>query len=87
MLRDVLRDSWAYQEIMQEGREEGRQQRLKDQRQRLVAIVQVHFPAIASLAQEQADVMKDPEVLQGLILKVVAAQNEEEARQLLLAIS
>jgi predicted transposase YdaD len=99
MLRDVLRDSWAYQEIMQEGHEEGvqkglkegleegRQQRLKDQRQMLVAIVQVHFPTIAPLAQERADVMKDPEVLQGLILKVVAAQNEEEVKQVLLAVS
>lgn len=103
MLRDVLRDTWAYQEIMQEGREEGlqkgleeglqkgreeeRQQRLKDQRQMLMTIVEVHFSNIAQLAQERADAIKDPEVLQGLILKVVAAQNEEEAKQILLSVS
>ena len=100
MLRDVLRDSWAYQEIMQEGREEGlqkgleegreegreeeRQQRLKDQRQMLVTLVEVHFPNIARLARERADAIKDPEVLQHVILKVVAAQKEEEAKQVLL---
>ena len=111
MLQDILRDTWAYQEIMQEGREEGlqkgleegrekgleegrekgreeeRQQRLKDQRQMLMTIVEVHFSNIAQLAQERADAIKDPEVLQGLILKVVAAQNEEEAKQILLAAS
>ena len=95
MLPDVLRDTWAYQEIMQEGREEGlqegreeeRQQRLKDQRQMLMTIVEVHFSNIAQLAQERADAIKDPEALQGLILKVVAAQNEEEAKQILLSVS
>src|SRR5947207_7063047 len=101
MLQDILRDTWAYQEIMQEGREEGlqkgleegrqegreeeRQQRLKDQRQMLMTLVQVHFSNIAHLAKERADAIKDPEVLQSLILKVVAAQDEEEARQVLLS--
>jgi hypothetical protein len=39
------------------------------------------------LAQERADAIKDPEVLQGLILKMVTAQDEEEARWLLLSVS
>jgi len=91
MLQDILRDTWAYQEIMQEGRQEGReeerQQRLKDQRQMLMSLVQVHFSNIAHLAQERADAIKDPEALQSLILKVVAAQDEEEAKQILLSSS
>src|SRR5260370_617551 len=33
MLRDVLRDTWAYQEIMQEGREEGLQLGIQEGRQ------------------------------------------------------
>src|ERR1700694_4125595 len=65
MLRDILHDTWAYQEIMQEGRQEGvlegRQQRLKDQRQMLMTIVQLHFPQMASLAREQAEGITDPE--------------------------
>jgi len=91
MLQDILRDTWAYQEIMQEGRQEGReeerQQRLKDQRQMLMSLVQVHFSNIAHLAKERADAIKDPEALQSLILKVVAAQDEEEAKQILLSVS
>ena len=99
MLLDILRDTWAYQEIMQEGlqkgleegrqegREEERQQRLKDQRQMLMSLVQMHFSNIAQLAKERADAIKDPEVLQSLILKVVAAQDEEEAKQILLSSS
>ena len=91
MLQDILRDTWAYQEIMQEGRQEGReeerQQRLKDQRQMLMTIVQVHFPNIVHLAQERANAIKDPEVLQRLILKVITVQGEEEAQQILLSAS
>jgi len=95
MHRDALRDSWAYQEILQEGvekglekgREEGlekeRQQRLKDQRQMLMTIVETHFPNITQLAKKQAHAMKDPEALQNLVLKVFAAQSEEQATQIL----
>ena len=103
MHRDVLRDSWAYQEILQEGlqkglekgREEGlekglekeRQQRLKDQRQMLMTIVETHFPNVAQLAKKQAHAIKDPQVLQNLVLKVFAAQTEEQAMQMLFDVS
>jgi len=86
MLHDVLRDSWAFQEIMQEGREEERQQRLKDQRQTLVSFIHMHFPNVTDLAQQQTETMKDPEKLQDLILKVFAVQTEEQAIQLLLSV-
>ena len=87
MLRDVLRDTWAYQEIMQEGREEERQQRLKDQRQILMTIIQTHFPNITDLAQKRADAIKDPETLQSLVLKMSAAQTEDQAKQALLEVA
>lgn len=86
MLRDVLRDTWAYQEIMQEGREEERQQRLKDQRQILMTIIQTHFPNITNLAQKRVDAIKDPETLQSLVLKMFAVQTEEQAKQALLEV-
>ena len=99
MLQDILRDTWAYKEIMQEGlekglqkgreegREEERQQRLKDQRQTLITIVQAHFPNIKDFAQKQANTVKDPELLQSLILKLFAAHTEEEATQILRAVN
>ena len=46
-MQDFLQESWLYQEIMQKGRDEERQQRLKDQRQLLMTIIHMHFPNIA----------------------------------------
>src|SRR6266568_9037819 len=101
VLQDALRDTWAYQEIMQEGWEEGLQkgivegrvegraeerlQRLKDQRELLMTLVQMHFPNLTELAQRQANAAEDPEALQQLVLKLVAAQTQEQAEQVLLA--
>lgn len=85
MLRDILHDTWAYQEIMQEGVLEERQQRLKDQRQMLMTIVRLHFPQMASLAQEHAESITDPEVLQGMVLQLLTAQNEGQVKNILLS--
>jgi len=87
----LFRDSWVYQELIQEGIEKGlqegiekeRQQRLKDQRQMLMTLVQAHFPQLVAMAQRKANAIKKPDVLQTLVLNMVAAQTEEQARQLL----
>ena len=86
MLRDVLRDSWAYQEILQEGVENERQQELLRQRQALITFMQLHFPNVVHLAQKQADTVKDPETLQNLVLKLFAAQTGEQAAEVLLSV-
>ena len=39
MLQDVLKDSWVYQELIEEGLEKGRQQELEHQKQILLDIV------------------------------------------------
>jgi predicted transposase YdaD len=95
MLRDPLRDSWAYQEITQEGfdkgiekgREAEREEALQRQRQLLLTIVQMHFPNAVKLARTQVVAIKDPEVLQSLIFKILASQTEEQAIQSLLAVN
>jgi len=90
-MQDFLQESWLYQEIMQKGFDKGiekeREEELRRQRQLLMTIIHMHFPNITSLAQKQAEAIKDPEVLQGLIFKVLAAETEEEATQSLLAVS
>ncbi len=68
-----------------EGRAEERLQRVKDQRQLLMTLVQAHFPNLVELTQQRANAVEDPEVLQGVVLKLVSAQTEEEAQQLLLS--
>ena len=82
MLRDVLRDTWAYQEIMQEGVEMG----LQEQRLTLLEVVQARFPDVESLAKKTVDSIGDLAVLRRLIVKMSVTQTEEEAKQALLEV-
>ncbi len=84
MTHDILRESPIYQEIVEQGREEERQQELQRQRQTLAGFVQRHFSEIAALAKQQADSIMDPQMLQAVILKLLDAQTVEEARRILL---
>ena len=99
MFQDILRETWVYQEIGQEffeeglekglekgfekGREEERKQRIQEQREMLMSLVQIHFPDIIDLARQQAERINDPEVLRTLNLKLIAAQRLDEAKQIL----
>jgi predicted transposase YdaD len=95
MYQDILKESWVYQEIGQEfleqgiekGREEERQREVQRQSQMLMSFVQTHFPEITALVKQQTEKIKDPEVLQSVILKLIAAQRLDEARQILLDIN
>ena len=80
MLRDVLRGSWAYQEIMQEGA-------LQEQRLTLLEVVQSRFPDIEPLAKKTVDSISDLAVLRRLIVKMSVVETEAKAKQVLLEIS
>src|SRR6266852_1106950 len=71
MFQDILRESPIYQELVEQGREEERQQELQRQRQTLMSFVQRHFPEISALAKLQVDSVADPEFLQTVILKLL----------------
>jgi predicted transposase YdaD len=91
MHQDILRDSWVYQEIGQEfleqgfekGREEERKHRIQDQRQMILSLVELRFPEITEQANQQAESITDPELLQALTTKLVAAQELDEAKKIL----
>jgi len=68
---------------LQQGIEKERQQRLQDQRQMLMTVVQTRFPELVAIAQHKANAIKEPDVLQALVLNIFAAQTEEQARKLL----
>ena len=99
MFQDILRESWVYQEIGQEflekgfeqgleqGREEERQRRLQGQHEMLASFVQAHFLEITVLAKQQTDDIKDPELLQNAILRLLAARTVEEAQQILVSLN
>jgi hypothetical protein len=86
MFQDILRESPIYQELVEQGREEERQQELQRQRQTLMSFIQRHFPEINALAKLQLDSVADPEFLQIVILKLLDCQTLEEARRILLNI-
>ncbi|GAC1359640.1 MAG: hypothetical protein NVS2B12_34060 [Ktedonobacteraceae bacterium] len=52
-----------------------------------VSAVQARFSTLESLALERSKLLKTPEHLQQLLTQVLQAQDEEEARHLLLAAS
>ena len=94
-MHDILRESPIYQEILREGREEGRKQGLEEVRQKgqlealsqaVVDIVQERFPKLVRLTKKQVAVVKDVALLRQLIVKVSMAQDMEEAQLHLLAV-
>jgi len=88
MLRDVIRSSWAYQEIkmegMEEGLEKGLEKGLQELRQTLLEIVLGLYPALEPLAKKTAKAVSEPATLRHLIVQVSMVQSEEAAEKVLL---
>ena len=79
-MHDILRESPAYQWILDEGKAHG----LAQMRQAIVEFVQEHFPALAQLAEEVVATIDKPTQLVHLSIKLGGAQSAEQARQILL---
>jgi len=89
---DIVQETPLYQSWTKEAREEGRKEgieeglekgRLEGKIETLLNIVRARFPRVVSLAKAEAAKIDDPDVLDGLILKVSAAKNAKEARRYL----
>jgi flagellar biosynthesis/type III secretory pathway protein FliH len=78
-MQDILRETRAYQEIMQEGE-------LRALRQAVLDIVQERFSEIISFARKQIDDIQDPEIMHRLIVKMSIARTPEEALQYLFTV-
>lgn len=83
MLQDIFRDTYIYQRDVAVGREEERQARLQAQRKLLLITVQSLFPKLISLAETQADQIKDATVVEDMIAGIVSARTLKEARRAL----
>ncbi|HKF36414.1 MAG TPA: hypothetical protein VKB35_05890 [Ktedonobacteraceae bacterium] len=102
MLRDVLRETWPYQNIPQEGHEEELPQQfqqaflqglhqahkeiLQELRLTLLKIVRVRFPNVVRLAKKQTVGIEDVAILRDLIVKMSITQSAEEAVMYLLEV-
>ena len=78
-MSDILRETWAYQEIMKEGELRARHQDVLD-------VIQARFPEILSYAKKQIEGIEDTELLRHLNVKMSTAQTAEEALQYLLTV-
>ncbi|MDQ2903824.1 MAG: hypothetical protein ABI456_00565 [Ktedonobacteraceae bacterium] len=84
MLDDIFEDSWAYQEIIEKGRQKGLEEGREEGRhegliQALLAIVETHFPTLMPQAASLVERVHDPLRLQHLIVLLTLAQSTEEA--------
>ncbi len=85
MLRDILRDTPAYQQLLEEGREEERQKRVQSLSQKLLNIVQTRFPELKTMTKNQISLIKKPETLEDLMINIALSSNAEEAKDALKA--
>jgi predicted transposase YdaD len=92
--KDIIEESWVYQEILQKGVEKGLQQgvqqglqqgvqqglqeTLRRQRQAILGLLQKRFPELVDLTQKQLNSVTDPDALQDLVVKAGTAQNAKE---------
>lgn len=86
MYGDIFEDSWVYQELMSKGMEKGIAQGMeqgmeKAMKQLLHMLLQRHFPDLLASQHKKIEIIKDPEVLQNLILKITDAKTAQEAQQ------
>ena len=100
MLQDILKESWVYQETIEQGIEQGiergiaqgieqgrqqeRREELFKQREVLVDVIRQRFPKLVRLIKREAESIDDPAILLSLIVSISTAQTSEEVVQLLL---
>jgi len=82
-VQEIIEGSWVYQETIEKGREEGRQQALQ---QAAIGIVAARFPEIEQLAREIIETISDPNRLQTLIVELSGVSSQEYAKELLLSL-
>ena len=98
MLKDILEESWAYQEMIEEakqkgmaqgldkglekGLEVGMEKGLKAMRETTLHFVQKRYPQLVPLATQYVNQVKDTDQLSSLLDKLFDAQSNEEAAQL-----
>jgi hypothetical protein len=78
-MQNILRETWAYQEILLEGELEGL-------RRALLKIVQKHFPEMIDVTQKQIEGITNPASLEDLLVNISSAQNLQEALQALVTL-
>ena len=86
MLKDILEESWAYQEMIEEAQQKaekkGMQQGLNTMRETILHLVQKRYPQLVISATQYVNQIEEPEQLSTIIDKLFDAQSNEEVAQL-----
>lgn len=97
-MTDILKDTPAYRWMTDDAREEGveqgielgrkaeREAYLEQLRQKVVALVTIHFPKLARFAKKQISDVEDTERLLDLIVDLRLASNTDDITKYLLAL-
>ncbi|MGI9060251.1 MAG: Rpn family recombination-promoting nuclease/putative transposase [Ktedonobacteraceae bacterium] len=90
MYKDIVEESWVYQQIAQRGLEQGLEKGLEQglglgEQRALVAIIQRRFPAILQTAKDLIDGITDADTLERLVVEVSVAQNAQDVLHILRA--
>lgn len=79
MYKKELEDSWAYQNILRDGIEQGIHHTL-------ISYLEVRYPMLVELAQEQTGHIKDADALRQVVTKVFGLQTSGEIEEYLLSL-
>ena len=84
MFQDIMKDSWVYQEIVQNSEERGLELGIQSHRQAIVDVVRSRFPQLADLAAQYVARLRSLDDLRILTVSVASAQDAEAVRRLLI---
>lgn len=82
-VQEIIKESWVYQETIEQGREEGRQQAFQ---QAAISVVRARFPELEQFAIDIIETVSDLHRLQTLIVELSGASSQEHAKELLLSL-
>jgi len=82
-MHDILEESWAYQEMIEKGLLQGRQQGYQ---QAAIDVAMARFPDLETLAKTKITAINDLERLQHLILDLSISHTREQMEQVLLSL-
>ena len=83
MYKKDLEESWVYQKILGEGREEGQREAL---RETFVGFLNARYPMLVDLAREQISDITDIKRLQEILNKIFYLQTAGEIEECLLSL-
>lgn len=77
MQHDILKDTWVFQEIIKEGLEKGKKQRLEKD---LLQFVEIRFPMLLVLAKQAVGQQTPLEQLETMLNKLYRSNTVGEAQ-------